>query len=213
MPSEEAKTTTVVLSDIDGVLIDSAHAVWQSYKSAFKIKGINLPDYIFWENIWGNSWRVACLEMENTFCGEQDWEAIHYLKGQLFEDLLQPGDPCVMQQNDLICTALESLFFRADADIELVTGGSQKASILKMQWLAKVRSRPAWTEIKLHHSMDKKHPDSWRTLLSPHVKKHNTVVVIEDDTDVERMLKNHFPTVQVLNAAFGEHKMRKERVI
>lgn len=194
--------TSVVLSDIDGVLIDSANAVLASYRTAFKVKGLGLPDHIFWDHIWGNSWKEASLQMENCWCGEQDWDGIHYLKGQLFEDLLATGSTDIMRQNDLLCTVLESVFCRSDLEIQFVTGGSHKASLLKMQWLEKVRSRPFWTTFPLHHSLDKKDPDTWRALMSSWDPR--SVIVIEDDMDVCRVLQTHIPCCQILFAPFGK---------
>ena len=207
MPSEERAPISVVLSDIDGVLIDSAKAVFESYKTAFHFRGISLPEHIFREMIWGNSWLQACHEMEHCWSGKQDWSAIHDLKQEAFENMLETGNPAAMRVNDLLCAILETLFGRNDVDLRLITAGSVRASQLKMEWLAKVRCRALWSALPIAAGMDKKHPDTWRSIASYH--EPDRIVVIEDDQDVLNVIHTKFPKIQTFQVTFGE--LRKVR--
>lgn len=197
----------VVLVDIDGVLLNSANAVLTSYRIAFNVKGHDLPDHVFYEDIWGNNWSIACLCLKKRY-GLLDWNSIHHLKQRAYFDLLNTGSSDIMQHNDLICSVLELLFNRSDVEVRLVTGMSQSSAIATMQWLEKIRVRTGWSVLSISAGLDKRHSDTWRSLFSRLKPKslQSDCYVIEDDLRVVQVLRS-FGCQTVYIPAFGHAKV------
>lgn len=110
-----------IISDIDGVLIDSKEAVYQSYKQAFAIQRIKFTKRNYNHLLWNKPWRPEIL---TSFYPVLDLDKLHKDKQTIYKT-----------KRIIINWSLVSLFFYLQEqgnELILVTGGSKEATDYKL---------------------------------------------------------------------------------
>lgn len=158
-----------IISDIDGVLIDSKEAVYQSYRQAFAIQGKKFTKRDFNFLLWHKSWRPKLLK---TNFPTTNLEKLHRDKQRIYKT----------KRLKINWSLVSLLFFLAEQGNELIliTGGSKEATDYK---LANTGLEPD----KLLCSCEKHCPKFLRKI--KYAAKNPHIWLFDDDEKICRIAK------------------------
>lgn len=158
-----------IISDIDGVLVDSKEAVYQSYRQAFAIQKKKFTKRDFNFLLWNQPFRADVFKV---YFPTIDRDKLHKDKQTFYKT-----------KRVIINWALVSLFFYLQEqgnELILVTGGSEEATKHK---LANTDLKPN----KIFCSCEK-HPENfWQAIIN--AASNSNIWLFDDDEKVCRIAK------------------------
>lgn len=149
--------------DIDGVLVDSKMAVYQSYAET-----MNLSMEVFTREVWQRPWEEAS---KNLGLLPDQAQVVHERKHKAFHkyaSLIKP-DP-------LAVSILMGFFSSSQVDIVLATGGTKEATTVKLHTLPQETNR-----MRVLTRANKRKQGFWRGLFQEYPGR--IVVAIDDDPE------------------------------
>lgn len=173
----------LLVTDIDGVLINSKAAVLNAYQAAFLRHGIRLSESQFDRMIWGHDWKAAKANLREDavfdYLSDTDLDNIREYKNKIFNEA-----PILV--SDIACALVSSLSL--SMQVILATGGSRAATQHKIDQLVKQKGN-GWSEYFVVCEVNKHEHQFWLDLCSRLGFHPRNLVVIDDDPDVITCIK------------------------